>query len=143
MFYSCSNFLCMSLPVSVPLLPWLCRYHTMSVSLLAWLCRYHKRRFDVARPLVIYDSIDLTNGRCTSLSVSLCLSLSVLRIATASITRNDTWILQFFVVRVVQQQKTMCRPRHRPLSPVSLAAAAAYKNSKPKRESTGIRHKLG
>jgi hypothetical protein len=119
MFYSCSNFLCLSLSVS------------FSVSFLAWLCRYHKRRFDGARPLVIY--------RLDQRSF-LCVCVCVLRIATTSITRNDTWILRFFFV--------VGRPRHRPLSTVSLlsagcylAAPAAYKKSKPKRESTGIRQK--
>ncbi len=56
MLYSCSNFLCLSLSVSV--------------SFLALLCRYHKRRCDVARPLVIYDTIDLTNS--LSLCVRVC-----------------------------------------------------------------------
>jgi hypothetical protein len=63
-----------------------------------------------------------------SLYFSLSLSLSLWRIATTSITRHDTWILRFFfVVRVVQQHKTMSPPAPpaQPGLPPSQPAAAS------------------
>lgn len=73
MFYSCSNFLCLSL----------------SVFLLGYI--------GIPKGDVTYAATsDIRFHRLDQRSLYFSLSLSVLRIATTSITRNGTWILRFF-----------------------------------------------